>query len=559
MAEKKTYKEICEAFQWDDVFAGFDWNPSLRFNMAHEICDRHASAPGPAAVYWIGKNQETREYTFLQLKELSNRFANVLRSLGIKKGDRVACLLPKVPELLISILGTLKLGAVYVPLFTAFGPKAVQYRLNHCRARAVVTNGQFFPNVGDVLSELPDLEYIINVDSTGEEKDSKRNIEYWKAMDKAPTTFSVEEMKFDDLAIIQYTSGSTGMPKGAMWSNKTLSAIRPFLLYAVGLQPGEALWGPADPGWAYGLVASLLGPLSMNATIILCEIPFAPEPYYQVMEKYRVEKFLFAPVAYRYFLAAGDELRHKYDIHLKAACSGGEPLNPEVLSWFEKNFGTKIYDGYGCTETSMTISNLSSSSMPVKPGSMGLPLPGAEIALLDESGNLVPGGQTGQICYNTASLSNAFLGYLDEPEKTKSSFINNTWFKTGDLALRDEDGYYFFQGRNDDIIKSSGYRIGPFEIESTLAEHPTVADAAVIGVPDAEKKEAIIAYVQLRPSNSPSPGLADELILFVKNRLAKHQTPRRIMFLDALPRNPSGKVLRYQLREAAAKEGSLAE
>jgi acetyl-CoA synthetase len=416
-----------------------------------------------------------------------------------------------------------------------------------------VTNEQFYPNVREVISDLPDIAHVLMVDRSNEETPSHRHIDYWPAMEKASSYFSVEEMGFDDLAIIQYTSGSTGMPKGAMWSNKTISAIRPFLLYALGLETGEMVWGPADPGWAYGLVASILGPLSMHATVILCEIPFDPESYYQIMEKYKVAKFLYAPVAYRHFLAAGDELKSKYDIHLKAACSGGEPLNPEVLAWFEKNFGTKIYDGYGCTETSMTISNLSKSSMPVKPGSMGLPLPGVEIALRDESGNPVPAGRPGIICYNTDSPSNAFLGYLDEPEKTKNAFIHRTWFKTGDLALRDEDGYYFFQGRNDDIIKSSGYRIGPFEIESTLAEHPAVAEAAVIGVPDPVKKEAIVAYVQLTPPYHPDSELADELIRFVKQRLAKHQTPQRIVFLDALPRNPSGKVLRYQLRADTGK------
>jgi len=545
MTHTKSYKDICKTFQWENVFASFDWNPMEHVNMAHEICDRYANEKNRIAVSWIGKNWESKEYTFAELKELSDRFANVLSSLGVKKGDRVGGYLPKVPELLITILGTLKLGAVYVPLFTAFGPNAVQYRLNHCQAKLVVTSSQYYPNV--IASTLPNLQNIINIDRTNKDS-SKHNLAFWEEMEKADSKFSIQKMKFDELAIIQYTSGSTGMPKGAMWSSKILSIVHPYLEFGVGIEHKQVLWGPADPAWAYGLIASILGPLFMGAKIIFCDIPFSPEPYYKIMEKYKVEHFLYAPAAYRAFMAEGDELRNKYEINLKSASSGGEPLSSEVINWFESNFGTKIYDGYGTSETSMLVANLNISSMKVKPGSMGLPLPGFQVDLFDESGSTVPAGEVGQICYNTENPSTPFLGYLNEPEKTKERFINRSWYMTGDLAVKDEDGYFFFQGRDDDIIKSSGYRIGPYEIESTLEEHASVSEAAVVGVPDVKKGNAIVAYVVLKPTYKRSAELAEELTLFVKNKLAKHQTPKAIEFLDTLPRNASGKILRYELR-----------
>lgn len=547
----KTYSQICEEFKWEDLMASCDWNPSERFNIAHEVCDRHASEPNRVAVFWVGKDGREERITFAELKELSNRFANVLRSLGVQEGDRVACLLPKVPELIITLLATLKAGAVYVPLFTAFGPKALQYRLNHSGAAVLVTNPEYRSKLDEVIGDLPQLKKVVNVDGPGGEGVSKGDASFWGEMSKASGAFQIKERKLDDLAIIQYTSGSTGFPKGAMWSHRVILVTNPYMKYAVDLQPTDMFWGAADPGWAFGLLICLLSPMFMGNSVVFKEAPFTPESCYQVMEKYRVTNFAYAPTAYRALMAAGEDLRNKYKINLRRVSSAGEPLNPEVINWFNRNLGVNIYDHYGLSEMLMIVNNYNATDMPVKIGSMGLPTPGYEVDLLNHEGNPVQQGEVGVIACKTGRPSTAFLGYLNDPEKTKERFIGS-WFMTGDMAMRDEDGYFWFQGRDDDIISCAGYRIGPFEIESTLIEHPAVTEAAVIGVPDAMKGEAIKGYVVLGDGFTPSEGLAEELRLFVKNKLAKTQTPKEIEFVTELPKTPSGKIQRFLLRKKNA-------
>jgi len=531
------------------VRASFDWNPAERFNIAHEICDRHADRPDRIALFWLGKNGGEKKVTFAELKEYSDRFANALRNLGIQKGDRIACLLPKVPELVITLLATLKMGAVYVPLFTAFGPNAIQHRVNHCRAAALVTNPEYRKNVDGI--DLPHLKRIITVSGSAGEGLHKNDVNFWAEIDKADSTFQVHEGKLADLSIIQYTSGSTGLPKGTMWSNQHILTLYPFIKYGFDLQPTDVFWGSADPGWAYGLGACLLGPLLMGNAIIFSEHRFTPENCYHTLEKYKVTNFTLAPTAFRALMAAGDELRKKYEIHLRAVSSVGEPLNPEVINWFMKNFGVGIYDGYGCSEMIMFICNFHATNMRIKIGSMGRPIPGCEVALLDHAGNRLPPGEMGLIAYNTEGPGTCFMGYWEEPEKTKERYIGK-WFMPGDLAIQDEDGYFWFQGRDDDIISCAGYRIGPFEIESALLEHVDVVEAAAVGVADDLKGEAIKGCVVLRPGVAPSAELAEELRLFVKNKLAKHQTPREIEFMAELPKTPSGKIRRAALRKGLA-------
>jgi acetyl-CoA synthetase len=546
---KKTYEQICEEFSWDDVQASFDWNPAERFNIAHEICDRHAKRTDRIALFWLGKNGDEKKVTFAELKEYSNRFANVLLGLGVQKGDRVACLLPKIPELLITLLATLKMGAIYVPLFTAFGPNAIQHRVNHCRATALVTNPEYRINVDGI--DLPHLKRIITVSGAAGEAIYKSDVNFWTEIDKADNVFQIHEGKLEDLSIIQYTSGSTGLPKGTMWSNQHMLTLYPFIKYGFDLQLTDVFWGSADPGWAYGLGACLLGPLLMGHAIIFSEHRFTPETCYHTLEKYKVNNFTLAPTAFRALMAAGDELRKKYEINLRAVSSVGEPLNPEVINWFRKNFGVGIYDGYGCSEMIMFICNFHATDMIIKTGSMGKPIPGCEVALLDHDGNQVPPGEMGLIAYNTEGQGTCFMGYWEEPEKTKERFIGK-WFLPGDLAIQDANGYFWFQGRDDDIISCAGYRIGPFEIESALLEHMDVVEAAVVGVADALKGEAIKGYVVLRSGVAPSVELAEALRMFVKNKLAKHQTPKEIEFTTELPKTPSGKIRRASLRKGMA-------
>ena len=417
----------------------------------------------------------------------------------------------------------------------------------------VVTNSEYRHGLGEVTGDLPHLKQIVTVSGPRGEVLCIGDLSFWVEMAKVGRSFSIKERKIEDLAVVQYTSGSTGLPKGAMWSNRVITSIYPYMKYAIDLQPTDMFWGAADPGWAYGLVACLLGPLFMGNSVIFNENPFTPENCYHALEKYRVTNFTYAPTAYRALMASGDDLRRKYEINLRAASSAGEPLNPEVINWFKKNFGVNIYDHYGLSEMLMIVNNYNASSMPVKVGSMGMPTPSFEVALLDHEGNRMSTGEVGQIACNTEGQATAFMGYLDAPEKTKERFVGN-WFMTGDMAVQDEEGYFCFQGRDDDIISSAGYRIGPFEIESTLVEHPAVAEAAVVGVPDELKGEAIKGYVVLRPGVSPSQELGEELRLFVKNKLAKHQTPKEIEFVSGLPKTPSGKIQRFLLRENKGKK-----
>jgi acetyl-CoA synthetase len=356
-----------------------------------------------------------------------------------------------------------------------------------------------------------------------------------------------EETTVDDLLAIQYTSGSTGMPKGAIWPHNLLINIYPYMKYAIDLREDDVFLGGADPGWAYGLIFCTFAPLSFGVPIVFYEGPFKPETYYELMEKYRVTNFAYAPTAYRAMVAAGDEAIQQYDIRVRAMSSAGEPLNPEVIRFFQKHLGVTVHDHYGLSETLMLIGNFNALDMEIRPGSMGWALPGFEVALLDDTGAPVKDGEVGQIAFNTDSIPNVFKGYWKAPEKTAERLLDN-WFLTGDLAIKDADGYFWFQGRADDIISSAGYRIGPFEVESSLIEHPAVVEAAVVGKPDPLKGEIVKAFVVLADGYAPSDELAKELSLFVKNRLSKHEYPREVEFVAELPKTSSGKIQRFILR-----------
>ncbi|MBC7106316.1 MAG: AMP-binding protein, partial [Firmicutes bacterium] len=324
------------------------------------------------------------------------------------------------------------------------------------------------------------LEQIIVVTDARGRGVRKGDLSFWEEISRVPDRFAAVPLSLEDPLAIQYTSGATGLPKGAVWSHRLALVIWPYMKYALDLQPEDMFWGAADPGWAYGLIVCVCQPLLFGNSIILYEPLFTPEGCYRAMEKYRVTNFTYAPTAYRALMAAGDELRRRFDINLRVASSAGEPLNPEVIEWFRRNFGIPIYDHYGLTECGMLINNYHAADMTVKSGSMGLPTPGFEVALVDDQGNPVPRGQLGQIALNMRDRRSVwFLGYYQDPEKTAER-RRGDWFLSGDVAVQDEDGYFWFQGRDDDIITSAGYRIGPFEIESTLIEHPAVAEAAVV-------------------------------------------------------------------------------
>lgn len=532
------YTMLKNDFSWERVMESYDWNPLEKFNAAHESCDRWAKDPERVAINYEDHLGNRETWTFKRLKDRSNQMAHALRSMGVQKGDRVAGFLGKDMELIMTILATWKIGAIYVPMFTAFGPDALMYRLKDSGCKVLLTNKE-------QAQKVPESDLSLQVILIDDVND--KGLNFCEYLNTFPIEYEVEATTVEDPAIIQYTSGTTGLPKGAVWSHKFLLSLYPYMKYAISLDEEDVFLGGADPGWAYGMLCTFV-PLSLGNRSVIYKGPFQVEDYYRLMESYKVTNFAYAPTAYRMMMAAGSELLQRYDLKVNKFSSAGEPLNAEVVRFFEKNFGRAIYDHYGATEISMIICNYNATDMEIKPGSMGFPMPGYHVALIDEAGNPVSSGETGQIAIDATDFPFFFLGYWQSEEMTQQKRLGK-WFMTGDLATVDSDGYFWFEGRDDDVITSAGYRIGPFEVESSLIEHPAVIEAAVVGKPDEAKGEIVKAYVVLHPSYQPSNELIEELKDYVKNNLSKHQYPREIEFIDELPKTPSGKIQRFLLKQ----------
>ncbi|SER86529.1 acyl-CoA synthetase [Psychrobacillus sp. OK032] len=533
------YQEILNDFSWDSVLKTFDWTPNQTFNMAFQTCDRWADDANLVAIYWEDEAGNKEKWTYQKLKEKSNRMANLLRSLGVTKGDRIAGLLGKDMELIVTVLAVWKIGAIYVPLFTAFGPEALEHRLNDSECKFLVTNKEQKKKIEGKNISVQTI--LIDGLFQGE-------LTFMEYVDTFSAEYKIEFTNIMDPCVIQYTSGSTGLAKGAVWAHKILVSIYPYQIYAVGTQKEDRFFGGADLGWAYGLIQSTFAPLSFGVPILIYKGKFKTKKVYQLLQDYEITSFAYAPTAYRAMMAEGSELVKQYKFKVKKFSSAGEPLNAEVVRFFKNNFGREIYDHYGATEAGMIINNYNVTNMAVKPGSMGFPSPGYNVALLDAQDKVVEKGITGEIAVDMTGFPYFFLGYWNNPEKTKEK-MRGKWLLTGDLAKQDEDGYFWFQGRSDDIISSAGYRIGPFEVESSLLEHPAVSEAAVVGKPDDAKGEIVKAFIVLNKPYEASADLGKELSTYVKEKLSKHQYPREVEFLDSLPKTQSGKIQRFLLKE----------
>jgi acetyl-CoA synthetase len=541
----KTYK----TFKWKHAENELSWFPGKKLNAAYNAIDRHAKTwrKNKVALYWEPINGETEEYTFLQLSNLSNKFANVLKKLKIKKGDRVFIFLPRIPELYISFLGILKTGAIAGTMFAAFGPSGIKDRLQDSGANVLITTPELKKRVYKIKKDLPDLKHIIIVG-----KAENKEISYEKEMKLASREFKIEKTDPEDYAFMLYTSGTTGKSKGVVHAHYAILQEHITAKWVLDLHEDDIFWCTADPGWVTGISYGILGTWSNAASSVVYEGRFDPATWYKILEKYQVSVWYTAPTAIRMLMAAGSNLPKKYDLSsLRYLCSVGEPLNPEAIRWSLKVFGLPFHDNWWQTETGgILIANY--PCLPIKPGSMGKPLPGIKADVRDDEGNGLPIGEEGNLVIKPGWPS-MMRKIWKRPAKYKSYFKHG-WYITGDRAYKDKDGYFWFVGRADDVIKTAGERIGPFEVESALVEHPAVVEAGVIGKPDPIRGEIIKAFITLSKTSKPSEKLKEDIKQFVKQRLAGHAYPREIDFVKSLPKTRSGKIMRRVLK---AKELGL--
>ncbi|CAG2161033.1 acyl-CoA synthetase [Cupriavidus numazuensis] len=534
---------------YTETFAGFSYQDTVSrqlhgsldaMNACVECCDRHA-LPGRIALFWEGRDGTSETWTFSQFKALSAKVAGFLKAQGVQPGDRVAGLLPRTPELLATILGTWRAGAVYQPLFTAFGPKAIEHRLNASGAKFVVTDGANRSKLDDV-ADCPPIVTVAGAKGRGL---VRGDFSFWAEVDRQPAEFEPIMRRGDDPFLMMFTSGTTGPAKPLQVPLKAIVAFAGYMRDAVDLRDEDAFWNLADPGWAYGLYYAVTGPLALGHPTTFYDGPFSVESTCRVIEKYGITNLAGSPTAYRLLIAAGKAVSGPLRGKLRAVSSAGEPLNPEVIRWFANELGVTIHDHYGQTETGMVLCNHHALSHTVRMGAAGFASPGHRVVVLDDENRELPAGQPGTLALDlTQSPMCWFPGYHGTPTR---AFVGN-YYLTGDSAELNDDGSISFIGRADDVITTSGYRVGPFDVESALIEHPAVVETAVIGKPDPERTELIKAFVVLDPQYRPTPELAEELRLHVRKRLAAHAYPREIEFVPELPKTPSGKVQRFILR-----------
>ncbi|KZM55759.1 MULTISPECIES: acetate--CoA ligase [Geobacillus] len=540
----KNYEETYKQFQWSETEKAFSWYETGRVNMAYEAIDRHAESfrKNKVALYYRDAVRNEK-YTFKEMKEMSNKVANVLKQAAdIQKGDRVFVFMPRSPELYFAVLGIIKTGAIVGPLFEAFMEGAVRDRLEDSGAKAIITTPELLPRVP--VGDLPELKYVFLVgDGVVEEGPY---IDLKKRMNEASKHFDIEWVDRQDGLILHYTSGSTGKPKGVLHVHNAMIQHYQTAKWVLDLKEDDIYWCTADPGWVTGTSYGIFGPWLCGASSVIVGGRFSPDAWYQTIQDFGVTVWYSAPTAFRMLMGAGDEVVKKYDLSsLRHILSVGEPLNPEVIRWGLKVFGRRIHDTWWMTETGAhLICNY--PCMEIKPGSMGKPIPGVEAAIIDDQGNVLPPYRMGNLAIKKGWPS-MMKTIWNNPQKYESYFIGD-WYVSGDSAYMDEDGYFWFQGRVDDVINTSGERVGPFEVESKLVEHPAVAEAGVIGKPDPVRGEIIKAFIALREGYEPSEELKEDIRQFVKKGLAAHAAPREIEFRDKLPKTRSGKIMRRVLK-----------
>ncbi len=553
------YDATRASFDWDEVEKEIDFLPGGGLNLAYEAIDRHVAHGNGAkpAMLWEGKNGEKETYTYDDMRRETNRFANVLGSLGVEKGTRVFTFMERVPEIYFTVFGTLKAGCVIGPLFSAFGPDPVRDRMEDSGAKVLVTQPDLRKKVAEIIPQLPDLEHVIVVNKNGRSTEplAEGDLDYYALMNEASDDFGPIATTRDDYSIMHYTSGTTGKPKGAVHRHNAV--IQHYLTgkWCLDLHPDDIYWCTADPGWVTGTSYGMSAPWTNGVTQVIYEGGFSARKWYQILEDYNVTVWYTAPTAIRMLMKSGVELPKTFDLsNLRFAASVGEPLNPEAVEWGVEAIGMPFHDNWWQTETGgIMIANY--ACMDIRPGSMGRPLPGINPGIIDAEGNEKPDGQEGNLAVRTPWPS-MFQTYWQQQERYDSRFVNG-WYITGDEAVRDSDGYYWFIGRSDDVINTAGHLVGPFEVESALIEHPAVAEAGVIGKPDPIAMEVVKAFVSLKDGYEPSDELRRELMGFARQKLAAAVAPREIEIIPGLPKTRSGKIMRRLLkaRELGLDEG----
>lgn len=532
---------------YHDAVLTFDAEEALSFlamderghvNAAEICCTRYVGDPTRVALRHRAPDGLSRDWTFAELDRASARFAGVLRDLGVAKGGRVAGLLPRAPELLVTILAAWRIGAVYQPLFTAFGPKAIEHRLTLGETSIVVTDRVNRPK----LSAVDTRAAIVTVGAAPDSMDR----DFWAAIETQAGDVAPLPLDREDPFLMMFTSGTTGLPKPLFIPLRAIAGFVGYMRHAIGLREGDRFWNLADPGWAYGLYYAVVGPLALGIATVFHEGGFSVDSTYATILEYGITKLAGSPTAYRQIVAAGPEKAARIKGQLRAISSAGEALNPEVVRWFDQHLGAPIYDHYGQTELGMVLCNHHGLAHPVRVGSAGYAVPGHGVVVLSPDDRELGVGEPGELALDRArSRLMWFTGYYGR----ETPALTERYFRSGDMVELNDDGSISFVGRADDVITTSGYRVGPFDVESALLEHPAVVESAVIGKPDPERTEIIKAFVVLKAGYEPGPALAEELRLHVRSRLSAHAYPREVTFVPDLPKTPSGKVQRFLLRQ----------
>jgi acetyl-CoA synthetase len=549
-ANLEDYESAYGSFSWEEAKKEISYFPDGKVNAAYNAIDRHINngRRNKVALYTVGADNKLEKLTFQEIYEESNRIGNALKSLGVKKGDRVFVFLPRVAELYTSTIAIAKIGAIAGPLFSAFGPDALRDRLIDSQAKVIITNKALKPKLDSIRDQLNDLEYVIVVDANDEElKSHAGELSHKSLVAGQSTKMKCEHMDPEDPLYLLYTSGTTGKPKGIVHVHADILGHHMTSKWVLDLREDDVYWCTADPGWVTGTVYGIFGPWSNGASSVSYEGRFDAASWYGLIDRLKVTVWYTAPTALRMLMKAGDAAVYKHSLaSVRHIASVGEPLNPEVIRWGMKVYGLPIHDNWWQTETGMQlVSNL--PCLPVKPGSMGRPLPGVHAAIVDDEGQEVETGQLGRLVVKPGWPCMLRKVWRNEA-KFNEYFKIPGWYFSGDNAWQDDDGYFWFVGRSDDVINTAGHRVGPFEVESALVEHPAVAEAGVIGKPDEERGEIIKAFIVLANNVEVSDKLLEDIRDYTKRQLAAHAYPREIEVRDSLPKTRSGKIMRRLLK-----------